>query len=68
MANKIPIWEFVYTGEGNVPQGVTHVEFAPGVINLHQSVFDDCRISLRVVVLNEGIQTIGDDAFYDCSS
>eukprot|EP01083_Nonionella_stella_P009958 28485_1 len=54
MASQIPIRTFVYTGEGIIPKGVTHVKFAPGVINLHRSVFDDCRKSLRVVVLNEG--------------
>eukprot|EP01083_Nonionella_stella_P157233 510308_1 len=67
MASQIPIRKFVYTGEGIIPKGVTHVKFAPGVINLHQSLFGYCSKSLREVVLNEGIQTIGDHAFYVCS-
>ena len=69
MARQMPKQEwFVYTGEGVIPEGVTHVKFAPNVIEVEESAFDDCRKSLKAVVLNEGIQKIGDYAFLDCSS
>lgn len=69
MANQLPTREFVYTGEGVIPHDVTHVEFAPSVIGFVGSVaFRDCRNSLRMVVLNEGLQIIGSDTFSGCSS
>ena len=44
MARQMPKQEwFVYTGERVIPEGVTHVKFAPGVIEVGRNAFGDCQ-------------------------
>ena len=59
---------FEYTGSGQtVPKNITHVRFHPSVVKVDNNAFDSCR-ELRKVVLNEGLQKIGNSAFYACKS
>ena len=66
--------EFEYTGTGCVvPKDVTSVRFQPSVVEVEDWAFRNCK-QLRVVmfnnevVLNEGLQKIGLDAFHGCKS
>ena len=60
--------DFEYTGnECEVPKDVTHVRFHHSVIEVQEKAFQDC-ISLREVVLNEGLKKIGRKAFQKCKS
>ncbi|KAL7524645.1 hypothetical protein ACHAXR_001799 [Thalassiosira sp. AJA248-18] len=55
---------FEYTGRETVPRNVTKVVFHPSVTEIPNEAFHDCN-QLKVVVLNEGLQKIGQDAFYN---
>jgi hypothetical protein len=67
MASQILTREFVYTGEGIIPHCVPHVKFALSVRKVEGVALLHCRTYLRLVVLNEGIQTIGFGTFHRCS-
>ena len=55
---------FVYTGAG-VPKNVVRVQFDPSVVEVPEYEF--LRLGdLKEVVLNEGLQKIGDEAFASC--
>ena len=59
---------FEYTGSGqHVPKDVVRVRFHPSVVEVPDAAFLNCR-SLREVVLNEGLVTIGCRAFAHCRS
>jgi len=61
--------EFEYAGNNDesIPENVTHVRFHHSVIEVQEKAFQDC-ISLREVVLNEGLKKIGKYAFRKCKS
>jgi len=59
---------FEYTGNGQVvPKDVVRVQFHPSVIKVDDKAFHKCS-KLREVILNEGLQYIGQDAFEECTS
>ncbi|EJK77721.1 hypothetical protein THAOC_00430, partial [Thalassiosira oceanica] len=58
---------WIGTGEGSVPNDVTHVRVSDGVTRLRESTFID-RERLVAVELNEGLVEIGSTAFYSCTS
>ena len=59
---------FVYTGRGcSVPIDVVRVHFDASVVEVSDYAFF-IRQNLREVVLNEGLQMIGYDAFSSCTS
>ena len=59
---------FEYTGEGcSVPKDVTIVRIHPSVTEVEDEAFKNCY-NLREVVLNEGLQKIGEKAFWTCTS
>ena len=59
---------FEYTGNGqHVPKDVVSVRFHPSVNEADDMAFYNCS-NLREVVLNEGLQTIGRNAFMLCRS
>ena len=56
---------FVYTGgEGNVPKNVVLVHFDSSVVQIRDKAFSNCN-HLKEVVLNEGLKSIGSDAFFE---
>ena len=56
----------VYTGQGDVPDNVTHVKFHPSVVDIDNNTpFGGCN-SLVQVTLNDGLREIGNHGFY-CS-
>jgi len=64
---------FEYTGKTPIPDNVTHVRFHPSVTEVGDLLRDGCnsfdyRISLKEVVLNEGLKKIGIEAFHRCDS
>lgn len=60
--------EFEYTGKGCVvPKDVMSARFHPSVIEVENEAFRDC-IKLREVVFHDGLQKIGDRAFWNCTS
>ncbi|KAL7525229.1 hypothetical protein ACHAXR_000912, partial [Thalassiosira sp. AJA248-18] len=59
------IYEFEYTGRERVPRNVTKVVFHPSVTEIDPHAFNSC-INLRMVLLNEGLETIGICAFHNC--
>jgi len=66
MSNEI---EFEYTGKEereDVPKDVTIVRFISSVIEVGEEMFQD-RYQLKEVILNEGLQKIGDRSFFLCS-
>jgi hypothetical protein len=58
---------FEYTEECVVPNDVTIVRFHPSVIEVEFCAFNDCNI-LKKVILNDGLQKIGAQAFDNCTS
>jgi len=61
---------FEYEGRGQiVPKKVTHVRFHSSVTEIESFTrpFQNCRNSLRQVTFNEGLQKIGNSAFYRCN-
>mmetsp|Transcript_10847 Transcript_10847/g.18989 ORF Transcript_10847/g.18989 Transcript_10847/m.18989 type:complete len:360 (-) Transcript_10847:207-1286(-) len=58
---------FIYNGEGEVPEDVKSVEFAPSVTEVPPRAFQRCH-ALNYLVLNERLQRIGDYAFQGCQS
>ena len=59
---------FEYMGnEHEAPRDVVSVRFHPSVIEIEDFAFLYCK-SLREVVLNEGLEAIGVEAFYGCKS
>jgi len=64
-------YEIEYTGDDGsiytVPKGVTHLRFHPSVTHLEDNKFEDYK-QLRGVVLNEGLQSIGLNAFRGCDN
>ena len=73
-----PIGSLVFTSESNIVatteikenafqySGVTSVEFGNGVKEIYHDAFNGCS-SLETVIFREGIETIGERAFYDCT-
>ena len=59
--------EFEYTGKGCVPKDVTIVRFHPSVTEVENHAFYNCS-NLRELQLNEGLQKIGQSAFWICTS
>jgi len=57
----------VYTGQEEIPKDVVAVEFSSSVIAVPPGAFRGCH-ALKYLVLNEGLQRIGPDAFCDCTS
>ena len=54
---------FEYTGNGQeVPKDVVSVRFHPSVVKVDDKAFYKCN-RLKEVILNEGLQYIGQDAF-----
>ena len=58
---------FIYKGGGGVPEDVTNVEFHSSVNEVAGRAFSCCR-NLKEVLLNEGMQKIGEEAFSFCRS
>ena len=59
---------FEYMGRGqNVPKDVVRVRFHPSVVKVDDYAFCECH-KLKEVVLNGGLQRIGERAFYACKS
>ena len=59
---------FEYTGKGCVvPKNVTIVRFHSSVIYVENNAFQFCK-KMREVIFNDGLQKIGQYAFYCCSS
>ncbi|EJK47416.1 hypothetical protein THAOC_33865 [Thalassiosira oceanica] len=58
---------WIYTGEAEVPDDVTHVRVSDDVTVLPARVFSS-RARLMAVELNKGLVEVGDRAFYSCSS
>ena len=58
---------WIYTGEGEVPDDVTHVRVSDDVTVLRKRAFSH-RERLVAVELNEGLLGVGDGAFYSCNS
>ena len=58
---------YTYTGDGCVPKNVVVVHVHSSVVDIRESQFRQCRY-LRVIVLNEGLEKIGNHAFTDCCS
>jgi len=59
---------FEYTGNGQiVPKDVVRVRFHPSVVKVDDKAFYKCS-KLKEVILNEGLQYIGQDAFEECTS
>jgi hypothetical protein len=59
---------FVYTGPGcSVPKDVVCVQFDPRVVEVAEDAFVNCQ-NLKELILNDGLQKIGDDAFCGCTS
>ena len=56
--------DFQYTGR-EVPIDVTHVRLHSSVTEVEYEAFRNCT-QLREVVLNEGLQRIGEGAFWGC--
>ena len=65
MNDDVPFYEYMGNGQ-RVPKDVVRVRFHPSVIEVDESAFHRCR-SLREVVLNEGLKTIGRSSFLGCS-
>jgi len=57
---------FQYTGRETVPKDVTIVHFHCSVVGVEARTFRECT-KLKEVVLNSGLQTIGQGAFLGCS-
>jgi len=58
--------KYLYGGWQRGPEGVVSVRFHPSVTKAEDRAFFDCR-SLKNVVFNEGLVTIGSSAFDNCS-
>jgi hypothetical protein len=58
---------FIYKGGGGVPEDVTNVEFHSSVNEVAGRAFSCCR-NLKEVLLNGGMQKIGEEAFSFCRS
>ena len=60
---------FIYTGQesGDIPRDVTHVKVHPSVKVIKGSAFIHCS-QLMNVELCEGLEKIGNRAFYSCTS
>ena len=61
---------FEYTGieeKSDIPRDVTIVRFHSSVIEVDDYMFRECR-QLKEVILNEGLQKIGDSSFSYCSA
>ena len=59
---------FEYTGfEDEVPEDVTCVHFHSSVPEVAEEMFKNCW-QLKKVILNEGLQKIGNRSFYECRS
>ena len=59
---------FEYTGNGQIiPKDVVRVRFHPSVVKVDDKAFYKCN-RLKEVILNEGLQYIGQDAFGECTS
>ena len=66
MSNEV---EFEYTGKEEreeVPRDVTIVRFHSSVTEVAEDIFKGCK-QLKKVVLNDGLQKIGNHSFYYCS-
>jgi len=60
--------EYVYTaGNNDIPDNVTHVRVQSGVIKINDWKFHNQR-SLKEVILNNGLEQIGSDAFSYCTA
>ena len=58
---------FQYTGRETIPKDVTIVHFHCNVTSIDVETFYECS-KLKVVVLNNGLQTVGMRAFAQCKS
>ena len=61
---------FEYTGmeeRKDVPDDVTIVRFHSSIVEVDDRMFKECD-QLKEVLLNEGLQKIGDESFYHCKS
>mmetsp|Transcript_20853 Transcript_20853/g.35830 ORF Transcript_20853/g.35830 Transcript_20853/m.35830 type:complete len:337 (-) Transcript_20853:51-1061(-) len=59
---------FLYTGQDTeVPKDIVSVNVSPSVKEIPRGAFAECR-ALKYAILHEGLQTIGDRAFFDCAS
>lgn len=83
-SNTLPIMSsntsdeiFQYTGSEIIPNDVTTVHFHCNVVAIEAQTFRDCNfdakvfydgVNLREVLLNNGLQSIGDGAFAFCTS
>jgi hypothetical protein len=61
---------FVYYGrEGQtVPRVVNCVKIHSSVMAIMDRAFLPCSEQLRIVILNDGLQEIGENAFYSCKT
>jgi hypothetical protein len=60
---------FLYTGQcgGDILRDVTHVRVHPSVRAIKNWAFNECR-QLSPVILGNGLEEIGERAFYECTS
>jgi hypothetical protein len=61
---------FIYNKDTKdaIPNNVTHVKVDPSVKEIHAWAFEDCCESLVEVEFSEGLEVIGDGAFWHCSN
>lgn len=67
--NKDTTKVFIYTGQhgDGIPRDITHVRVDPSVTKIFDLAFF-CAAKLVAIELNEGLETIGSQSFYNCSS
>jgi hypothetical protein len=60
---------FIYNKDtkDDIPDNVTHVKVDPSVKEIHNNAFMDCE-SLVEVEFSEGLEVIGDGAFWNCKN
>ena len=67
-SSKFETAMFVCTGKEEVPKdNVTAIEFSPFVSEVGDFTYRNCK-ELKDMVLNEGLQKIGEGVFFECSS
>jgi len=64
-SSKVKTYEYTGGGSESIPKTITHVQFHPSVTEVHDEAFKDCN-KLKVVVLSDGINKIGNGSFKGC--
>jgi hypothetical protein len=67
MTGRSESTSFIWGSGGDIPVDSTHVKVHSSVKAIEQSTIKRCR-QLMIVILNDGLEEIGWDAFNGCSS